>query len=81
MNKEQNTENKDLTATFGNTILLGEVITAERIVTNILNMYNLKAIEDEIILKNELAKEILKDLKNAGYLKNVNNIKAGDKNK
>lgn len=68
MNKKQNTENKDLTATFGNTVL-GEVITAERVITNILNMYNLKAIDDEIILKNELAKEILKDLKHAGYLK------------
>ena len=68
MNKEQNTENKDLTANFGNT-MLGEVISAEKIITNILNMYNLNAVEQKLSLKIELAKEILKDLKHADFLK------------
>ena len=61
-------ENKDLTSNDAKPVL-GEVISAEKIITNILTMYNLDAVEQEMGLKIELAKEILKDLKHANFLK------------
>ncbi len=60
-------ENKHLTSNDAKPVLC-EVITAEKIILNILNMYNLKNIEDEPELKKELAKEIIKDLHDSGYI-------------
>lgn len=41
---ENNTQNTNLSRNDDNT-MLGEVISAEKIITNILNMYNLNAVE------------------------------------